>query len=119
MSKKAITALTIAASVVAGAAALAVPANAGAKRDLRDCYDGRCTITVTDPVTFPVDPRFRLSSVRVAKVNVAGMFDAVMVRSTASGASTTLGAGTRGSINGLSVHVVQVTETGATVRFGG
>ncbi|TDC05095.1 hypothetical protein E1267_20720 [Nonomuraea longispora] len=118
MSRKAITALTLAACMLPGAA-LAAPASADAENDLSDCYDGTCTLTVTEPVTFPVDPRYRLSDVRVSKVHVAGMFHAVMIQSTKSGAATTLGAGTRGSINGLSVHVQRITDTDATVRFEG
>ncbi|MER6948268.1 hypothetical protein ABT294_30000 [Nonomuraea sp. NPDC000554] len=118
MHRTTITALTLAAVMVAAPFA-AAPASAAAGPNLRACYDGKCKITITKPVSFRVSSRYRLSRVRVSKVYVGGLFHADMVRVEAPGLVTTLGEGASGSLNSLSVRVLSITDRGATVRFEG
>ncbi|MBB5076731.1 hypothetical protein [Nonomuraea endophytica] len=121
MHRTTITALTLAA--VMAAASFATPASAAtqfataaAKPNLRACYDGKCKITITRPVSFRVAARYRLSRVWVSKVYA---FNQDMVRVEGPGVATTLGAGGSGSINSLNVRVLSITDRGATVRFEG
>ncbi|MEU8178594.1 hypothetical protein AB0C14_37495 [Microbispora hainanensis] len=117
MHRTAITALAFA-TAAAAVSLVATPANAAAKPNLRACYDGKCTITITKPVSFRVAGRYHLSRVRVARVH-SGFFNTPMVRVWGPGVSVTLGEGARGSLNGLSVRVLSITSRGAKVRFSG
>ncbi|MFI6299048.1 hypothetical protein ACIBEJ_46185 [Nonomuraea sp. NPDC050790] len=101
------------AAVPASAATLA---SAVAKPNLRACYDGKCKITITRPVSFRVAARYRLSRVWVSRVYA---FNQPMVRVEGPGVATTLGQGAKGSINRLDVRVLSITDRGATIRFEG
>ncbi|MFD9942423.1 hypothetical protein ACFWYW_34410 [Nonomuraea sp. NPDC059023] len=114
MHRTTITALSLAA--VMAAASFATPASAAAKPNLRACYDGKCKITITKPVSFRVAARYRLSRVWVSKVYA---FNQDMVRVEGPGVATTLGEGGSGSINSLNVRILSITGRGATVRFEG
>lgn len=123
MHRTAITALALA-TVMAAAPLTATPASATAtatataKPNLRACYDGKCTITITKPVSFRVSSRYHLSRVRVAKV-YSQIYNRDMVHVSGPGVSVTLGEGARGSLNSLSVRVLSITSRGAKVRFLG
>lgn len=117
MHRTAITALAFA-TAVATAPLTATPASATTKPNRRACYDGKCTITITKPVSFRVSSRYRLSRVRVAKV-YSHFYNRDMVHVSGPGVSVTLGEGARGSLNSLSVRVLSITSRGAKVRFSG
>ncbi|GGO15772.1 hypothetical protein GCM10010116_31730 [Microbispora rosea subsp. aerata] len=117
MHRIAITALALT-TAAATASLTATPASAAAKPNLRACYDGKCTITITKPVSFRVASRYHLSKVRVARV-YNRYYDRYMVHVSGPGVSVTLGEGARGSLNSLSVRVLSITGKGAKVRFLG
>ncbi|PZG08572.1 hypothetical protein [Nonomuraea aridisoli] len=113
-------AIALAASVavipVAAQPAVAKPAAvqqaAAKKAAVKACYDGRCRLTLTKRVAFPVDPRFGITRLTVD-------FTADIVRVTGSGARamsrTQIGKGGSGSVNGIGVRVESLSASKAVV----
>ncbi|MCG5218695.1 hypothetical protein [Streptosporangium sp. KLBMP 9127] len=96
----------------AGSASSALPAK-GAR--VHPCFDGRCKITVSRPVSFRIDSRYGFSRLSIAKVGSGS----VRVRGTGSGVfnEVVLGPGANGTVNDLAVRVSSVTRQTATVHL--
>ncbi|MCZ4509274.1 hypothetical protein O3Q52_13900 [Streptomyces sp. ActVer] len=87
----------------------------GGGTDADACFDGRCEITVSKPMTIKVDSRFGVSNLRVTKVTE----DAVMVQSSGSGVflSTSVGEGGTGGLNSLGFRVKSLKDGRAVLEF--
>jgi hypothetical protein len=70
------------------------------------CYDGTCEITVSRPVTIPVDSRFGFSSFKVTHIGT----DGVTIRASGRGTDLESGVSPGGTaaLNGISVRVRSV-----------
>lgn len=110
--------LTIRAAVLAMAASVAfVPATtatAATGPDLRACHDGRCDLTLTRSVSFPVSSRFGITRLAIS-------FDSsiVNVKGTGPGVSSQalLGKGASGSVNNIGVRVVSLSAGKAVLKL--
>ncbi|TRO68280.1 hypothetical protein [Streptomyces sp. IB201691-2A2] len=87
----------------------------GGSTDADACFDGRCEITVSKPMTIKVDSRFGVSNLRVTKVTE----DAVMLQSSGSGVflSTSVGEGGTGGLNSLGFRVKSLKGGKAVLEF--
>ncbi|MEU9954387.1 hypothetical protein [Streptomyces sp. NPDC050982] len=87
----------------------------GGGTDADACFDGRCEITVSKPMTIKVDSRFGVSNLRVTKVTE----DAVMLQSSGSGVflSTSVGEGGTGGLNRLGFRVKSLKGGKAVLEF--
>ncbi|MFI7144186.1 hypothetical protein ACIBO2_04665 [Nonomuraea sp. NPDC050022] len=113
------TCLALAAAVIVSgapvaAASAATSASAGKPRDVSDCFDGKCKITITKPVSFPLSSTLGFTTLSIARIGYA-----VEVKGTGPGASssTQLSAGGNGSVGALTVRVLSITHNSATVRL--
>ncbi|MCA2221125.1 hypothetical protein [Nonomuraea aurantiaca] len=111
------TCLALAAAVVVSGtpvAAASTATAAGKTHDVSECFDGRCKITVTKPVSFPVSSSLGFTTLSITRVGFA-----VKVQGTGSGvsSSTTLSAGGNGSVGALTVRVLSITQNSATIRL--
>ncbi|MEU7739357.1 hypothetical protein [Nonomuraea sp. NPDC049158] len=110
--------LACAATAISGApiaAASAATATAAAKtHDVSDCFDGKCKITITKPVSFPVSSTLGFTTLSIARIGAT-----VEVQGTGPGvsSSTTLSVGGNGSVGALTVRVLSITRNSATVRL--
>lgn len=91
------------------------PAHAQQGPNLRSCYDGRCAITVTSPVSFPLSSRYGFTRLTVARtgsslVKISGTGDN-------GSAYVVLSAGGNGTLNNLGVRAVSITPTKASLTF--
>ncbi|MBB2910786.1 hypothetical protein FHS43_002049 [Streptosporangium becharense] len=101
------------ASSPAPAAGAAVPGHtAGA--DLRACYDGKCRLTLAEPVGFWVDPRFGVTWLSIS-------FDRHSVRVVATGpgvrSQATFGPGALSSVNGIGIRAVSLSASRAVLHL--
>lgn len=113
-------ALTFIAAGAPAAHAQWTPSGSGAataahKPNLRACFDGKCKITISRPVSFRISSRYGFTRISVARkpggrVQVTG-------RHPSGFAQATLGKGGFAALNNLSVRVLSVTRTKATLRF--
>lgn len=87
----------------------------GGGTDADACFDGRCEITVSKPMTIKVDSRFGVSNLEVTKVTE----DAVMLQSSGSGVflSTSVGEGGTGGLNSLGFRVKSLKGGEAVLEF--
>lgn len=94
------------ASIPTTATTPATASPSAATTDLHACYDGTCEITVSRPVTVPVDGRFGFSAFKVTHIGPDG------VTIEANGAGTHLESGVSpggtAALNGISVRVRSV-----------
>nr|WP_055508029.1 hypothetical protein [Nonomuraea pusilla] len=92
----------------------AAPAAHASGPDLRDCYDGRCSLTLSGPVSFPVSPRFGVTGLRISftpqQVRVVGTGTNVV-------SQANLSRGSVGSVNGISVEVRSLSAFRAVLRL--
>ncbi|WP_328465711.1 hypothetical protein [Streptomyces sp. NBC_00448] len=80
--------------------------SAGTTTDLHACYDGTCEITVSRPVTIPVDSRFGFSAFKVTRIGP----DGVTIEANGGGTHLESGVSPGGTaaLNGISVRVGSV-----------
>ncbi|MFG1957799.1 hypothetical protein [Nonomuraea sp. NPDC049028] len=112
-------ALAAATVVVSGAPVAAAPASAAtvvAKTDddVSECFDGKCKITITKPVSFPVSSTLGFTTLSIARIGAT-----VKAEGTGPGvsSSTQLSAGGNGSVGALTVRVLSITANSATIRL--
>ena len=118
MHRMATTCLALAfaaATAVVPAAAASASAAASKTPNVRACFDGKCKITITKAVTFPVSSQLGFTTLSIARIGSR----LVKVQGTGPGVSSTstLGAGGHGSVNNLSVRVLSITQSSATLRL--
>ncbi|MFI6790558.1 hypothetical protein ACIBG4_24845 [Nonomuraea sp. NPDC050383] len=82
--------------------------------NLRACFDGRCKLTLSRPVSFRVSSRYGIT-----RLSITFTRQVVRVKGTGPGVSSqaTLGAGASGSVNGIGVRVVSLTGRKAALRL--
>ncbi|MEV2189607.1 hypothetical protein AB0I02_01200 [Streptomyces phaeochromogenes] len=87
----------------------------GGGTDVDACFDGRCEITVSKPMTIKIDSRLGVSDLEVTKVTE----DAVMLQSSGSGVflSTSVGEGGTGGLNSLGFRVKSLKGGRAVLEF--
>ncbi|NUP41761.1 MAG: hypothetical protein HOV96_19220 [Nonomuraea sp.] len=114
MSLRIITALTIAASLVGGLAPAAEASAAARSPNVRACYDGRCTLTLTKGVSFRVSPRFGIT-----RVSISFTSERVHVKGTGGGGTSEafFGKGGSGSVNDIDVRIVSLSTGRAVLRL--
>lgn len=83
--------------------------------DLGACFDGRCEIAVSEPMSIDVDRRFGVGDLRVTKVTD----DTVVLRSSGAGTllSSSIGEGATGGLNGLGFRVRSLEGGTAVLEF--
>ncbi|MFG2343361.1 hypothetical protein [Streptomyces phaeochromogenes] len=83
--------------------------------DVDACFDGRCEITVSKPMTIKVDSRLGVSDLEITKVTE----DAVVLQSAGSGVflSTSVGEGGTGGLNSLGFRVKSLKGGRAVLEF--
>lgn len=87
-----------------------------AAEDLSSCYDGSCTITVTRPVTVPLDAsRFGFASFRVTALTADGV--TIAADSDGNHLRSTGGAGSLLTLNNLSIQVLSAGADAARLTF--
>ncbi|MFJ2958537.1 hypothetical protein [Streptomyces sp. NPDC087270] len=86
--------------------ATATPSAGTATTDLHACYDGTCEITVSRPVTIPVDGRFGFSAFKVTHIGP----DGVTIEANGGGTHLESGVSPGGTaaLNGILVRVGSV-----------
>ncbi|MDX3637880.1 hypothetical protein [Streptomyces sp. MB09-02B] len=79
------------------------------------CFDGRCELTVSEPLSIEVDSRFGVGDLRVTKITD----DAVVLRSSGAGThlSSSIGEGGTGGLNGLGFRVKSLEGGTAVLQF--
>lgn len=79
------------------------------------CFDGRCELTVSEPLSVEVDSRFGVGDLRVTKVTE----DTVVLRSSGAGTrlSSSVGEGGTGGLNGLGFRVKSLEGGTAVLEF--
>ncbi|MER6155242.1 hypothetical protein ABT147_06810 [Streptomyces sp. NPDC001868] len=83
--------------------------------DVGACFDGRCEIAVSKPLSIKVDSRFGVGDLRVTKVTD----DTVVLRSSGAGTflSSSIGEGGTGGLNGLGFRVKSLEGGTAVLEF--
>lgn len=83
--------------------------------DVDACFDGRCEIAVSKPMSIKVDSRFGVSDLRVTKVTD----DTVVLQSSGAGTflSSSTGEGGTGGLNGLGFRVKSLEGGTAVLEF--
>ncbi|UUU35926.1 hypothetical protein JIX56_42240 [Streptomyces sp. CA-210063] len=83
--------------------------------DVDACFDGRCEIAVSKPLSIKVDSRFGVSDLRVTKVTA----DTVVLQSSGAGTflSSSIGEGGTGGLNGLGFRVTSLEGGTAVLEF--
>jgi hypothetical protein len=95
------------------------PATSGAAAadgtDAGACFDGRCDIAVSKPMTIKVDSRFGVSELRITKITDAS----VVLQSSGPGTflSASVGEGGTGGLNGLGFRVRSLDGGTAVLEF--
>lgn len=80
----------------------------------QSCYDGECEITVSRPMSFPVDPRFGFDTISITSIGS----ESVTIKATGRGVSwATVGPGSNVRLNGLRSHVLRISDGTAVLRF--
>ncbi|MEV5411373.1 hypothetical protein AB0K60_21355 [Thermopolyspora sp. NPDC052614] len=124
MRRKATTLLALLAFLAVGAPAhaaqqaqprtIAAAVEGAQAPKFRECFDGRCTITVRKPVSFRISERFGFTRLTVSRHGLS-------VRVKAKGPGVSGGASiTKGGVsvlNGISIRIVSISRSKATVRF--
>ncbi|MFF9038789.1 hypothetical protein ACF090_25340 [Streptomyces sp. NPDC014892] len=79
------------------------------------CFDGRCELTVSEPLSIEVDSRFGVGDLRVTKITD----DTVVLRSSGAGThlSSSVGEGGTGGLNGLGFRVKSLEGGAAVLEF--
>ena len=79
------------------------------------CFDGRCELTVSEPLSIEVDSRFGVGDLRVTKITD----DTVVLRSSGAGThlSSSVGEGGTGGLNGLGFRVKSLDGGTAVLEF--
>ncbi|MFM9578693.1 hypothetical protein [Streptomyces caniscabiei] len=79
------------------------------------CFDGRCELTVSGPLSIEVDSRFGVGDLRVAEVTD----DTVVLQSSGAGThlSSSIGEGGTGGLNGLGFRVKSLKAGTAVLEF--
>ncbi|MEE1837760.1 hypothetical protein [Streptomyces sp. SP17KL33] len=79
------------------------------------CFDGRCELTVSEPLSIEVDSRFGVGDLRVTKITD----DTVVLRSSGAGThlSSSVGEGGTGGLNGLGFRVKSLEGGTAVLEF--
>lgn len=97
------------------APATTTTSTSSAASDLHACYEGQCEITVSGPVSFPVDPRLGYDTISVSLVDP----DTVSVEATAPGrtAKSTIGLGATSSFGNIEMRVVRISHGTAVLQF--
>ncbi|WP_326761583.1 hypothetical protein OHB35_43785 [Streptomyces phaeochromogenes] len=87
----------------------------GGGTDVDVCFDGRCEITVSKPMTIKVDSRLGVSNLEITKITE----DAVILQSAGSGVflSTSVGEGGTGGLNSLGFRVKSLKGGRAVLEF--
>ncbi|MCX4884241.1 hypothetical protein [Streptomyces sp. NBC_00847] len=83
--------------------------------DAGACFDGRCEIAVSKPMTIKIDGRLGVSDLRITQITD----DAVVLQSSGSGMflSTSVGEGGTGGLNELGFRVKSLHEGTAVLEF--
>ncbi|MDQ0761985.1 hypothetical protein [Streptomyces canus] len=83
--------------------------------DVGACFDGRCEITVSKPMTIKTDSRLGVSDLRITQITD----DAVVLQSSGSGMflSTSVGEGGTGGLNELGFRVKSLDGGTAVLEF--
>ena len=83
--------------------------------DVGACFDGRCEIAVSKPLSIKVDSRFGVGDLRVTKVTD----DTVVLQSSGAGTflSSSVGEGGTGGLNGLGFRVKSLEGGTAVLEF--
>ncbi|WP_405866183.1 MULTISPECIES: hypothetical protein [unclassified Streptomyces] len=94
------------------------PTNGSAAADGTDtdaCFDGRCEIAVSKPMTIKIDSRLGVSDLRITQIRD----DAVVLQSSGPGTflSTSVGAGSTGGLNDLHFRVKSLDGGTAVLQF--
>ena len=79
----------------------------GNAADLKACYDGRCEISVSRPVTIPVDGRFGFTKFSITHIGAEGV--TIAAHSAGTSLESGVSPGGTAALNGLSVKVKSVT----------
>ncbi|QFQ95487.1 hypothetical protein F9278_04005 [Streptomyces phaeolivaceus] len=89
--------------------------DSGTAPDTAACFDGRCRLTVSKPLSIDVDSRFGVGELRVTKVTD----DTVVLQSSGAGTflSSSLGEGGTGGLNGLGFRVESLEGGTAVLEF--
>lgn len=79
------------------------------------CFDGRCELTVSGPLSIEVDSRFGVGDLRVTEVTD----DSVVLQSSGAGThlSSSIGEGGTGGLNGLGFRVKSLKGGTAVLEF--
>jgi hypothetical protein len=79
------------------------------------CFDGRCEIAVSRPMTIKIDSRLGVSDLRITKITD----DIVVLQSSGAGTflSSSVGEGSTGGLNGLGFRVKSLDGGTAVLEF--
>ncbi|MEI5520280.1 hypothetical protein WB401_17595 [Streptomyces brasiliscabiei] len=90
-------------------------ADADTDTDTKACFDGRCTISVSKPLSIEVDSKFGVGELRVTEVTD----DTVVLQSSGAGTflSSSIGEGGTGGLNGLGFRVKSLEGGTAVLEF--
>lgn len=106
--------------LVLPAAAIAASPTAADGSDIRACYDGACEISVSRPLTIPLDGRSGFNAVTIEAIRPALMSfranfpDGTVLRSSASpGSTVTFSSGTVGT----TIKVVTINSGTAVIKM--
>ena len=97
------------------APAAAVAAHQARKPNLRACFDGKCTITVTRPVGFRISGRYGFTRVSVARR--PGLRVRVTARGRGVFLTATIDRYGLAMLNDLSVRILAIDRAKARLRF--
>ncbi|MER5209618.1 hypothetical protein ABT063_03255 [Streptomyces sp. NPDC002838] len=95
------------------------PATSGATAadgtDVGACFDGRCDVAVSKPMTLKVDSRFGVGELRITKITD----DSVVLQSSGPGTflSASVGEGGTGGLNALGFRVKSLNGGTAVLEF--
>ncbi|MGW0707497.1 hypothetical protein ACWD4G_16300 [Streptomyces sp. NPDC002643] len=83
--------------------------------DVEACFDGRCDLTVSEPMTVRMDGRLGVSDLRITKITE----DTVVLQSSGAGTflSSSVGEGSTGGLNGLGFRVKSLRGGTAVLEF--
>jgi hypothetical protein len=107
-------ATSAAASAATSATTSAATSSAARKPNVRACYDGRCTLTLTKGVSLRVSSRFGIT-----RVSISFTSDRVHVKGTGGGGTSEayFSKGGSGSVNGIRVRIVSLSAGKAVLRL--
>ncbi|MFG2073106.1 hypothetical protein SAMN05421874_104211 [Nonomuraea maritima] len=108
---------TIATALLLATTLMATPVSAAAAHrpypsNVRDCFDGKCTLALGRATAFPVSPQFGIT-----RLHIAFTADTVKVTGTGEGvrSQAQIRKGASGAVNGIGVRVTDLSQNKAVL----